>query len=527
MRKYYKSLDNMLTIEQINQIRAKSGLPPKPVGQQNYVGKYDHLKPKQSFAQETADDIKQVGSSLKATYQETKEKIGKIADAEMAGEQGKLRSFGQAFGAVAGGISRGIGDVFVGGVKAALPQSGEDKIKAGLANTIEKLSAVDNALGRPVGSTIEAYNSLPDKSKRDIDSLLGISQLAMDLTGIGVGKKAGEKVVQTGVKAGEAAVDASKTAVKSAVETGKELSVKAKGVLTPNPKPIEALKEVLQGKTSDLKQGLKSLSALDTSGVKTYQDLKNVISSKIENLAEIVDTILINDKSKTKLDDLLLVKSTVSGTKVAINPVKKAISHLGELYQKIGDEVKFKELQEAFKKAAKDGLTKYDINELARLYGQEFGSKAFSKIGEALTSVNAKLYENTRTQLKELARKGMDKTAEQSDKMMSSLYNTQRLIDKNIEAVNKLQQKIRQRGLLEEVGYNLSKYSDVLSGGTLRGIVGGLLPRGVGYKVLNAIDIEKSLQKNLEIIQKAIKSKSDDELNRLLKSLDSIKKTAK
>ena len=111
--------------------------------------------------------------------------------------------------------------------------------------------------------------------------------------------------------------------------------------------------------------------------------------------------------------------------------------------------------------------------------------------------------------------------------MMSSLYNTQRLIDKNIEAVNKLQQKIRQRGLLEEVGYNLSKYSDVLSGGTLRGIVGGLLPRGVGYKVLNAIDIEKSLQKNLEIIQKAIKSKSDDELNRLLKSLDSIKKTAK
>ena len=47
--------------------------------------------------------------------------------------------------------------------------------------------------------------------------------------------------------------------------------------------------------------------------------------------------------------------------------------------------------------------------------------------------------------------------------------------------------------------------------------MGGLLPRGVGYKTLNALDLEKHLKKNLEVIQKAIKSKSDDEINQLLK----------
>ena len=40
----------MLTIEQINQIRAKSGLPPKESvdNNGNYVGKYDYLKPQEN-----------------------------------------------------------------------------------------------------------------------------------------------------------------------------------------------------------------------------------------------------------------------------------------------------------------------------------------------------------------------------------------------------------------------------------------------------------------------------------------------
>ena len=64
-------------------------------------------------------------------------------------------------------------------------------------------------------------------------------------------------------------------------------------------------------------------------------------------------------------------------------------------------------------------------------------------MGDALTSVNAKMFENTRSQLKQLARQGITgKAAQTADQAMSKLYNTQRLVQKNVEAVNKIQQKI-------------------------------------------------------------------------------------
>ena len=75
----------------------------------------------------------------------------------------------------------------MGAVKSVLPQAREEDLKEGVVKMIEKISPtavkIDNALGRPVGSTIEAYNNLPEQSKRDVDSLLGISELALDLTG--------------------------------------------------------------------------------------------------------------------------------------------------------------------------------------------------------------------------------------------------------------------------------------------------------------------------------------------------------
>ena len=201
----------MLTIEQINQIRAKSGLPPKEsvANNGNYVGKYDYLKPQENRTGVFGDlvsDIRQTGSNLKETFNRTQSKIQSIANAEQAGEQGKLRSLGQAFGTVAGGVSRSIGDVLMGAVKSVLPQAREEDLKEGVVKMIEKISPttvkIDNALGRPVGSTIEAYNNLPETSKRDVDSLLGISELALDLTGAGFVKKAGQQGVKTGIKAG-------------------------------------------------------------------------------------------------------------------------------------------------------------------------------------------------------------------------------------------------------------------------------------------------------------------------------------
>lgn len=529
----------MLTTEQINQIRAKSGLPPKEsvANNGNYVGKYDYLKPQEKRTGVFGDlgsDIRQTGSNLKETFNRTQSKIQSIANAEQAGEQGKLRSFGQAFGTVAGGVSRSIGDVLMGAVKSVLPQAREEDLKEGVVKMIEKISPtavkIDNALGRPVGSTIEAYNNLPEQSKRDVNALLGISELALDLTGAGFVKKAGQQGVKTGIKAGtklaEGTAEQSRrliSAGESALAKGKQAlsDVKVPELIKPSPKPLKAAGQILQGKADDVAEGIRSLSLIDTTGVKTFKELGGKISSKIKNLAQKVDADLALDTSKKILDDLVLTAKTNAGKVIKIRPVKNALSQLDELYTKIGDVVKQSEIRDLITKARQEGLTKLEINNLAREYGQEFGSKAFSKMGDALTSVNAKLFENTRSQLKQLARQGITgKAAQTADQAMSKLYNTQRLVQKNVEAVNKIQQKINGRGLFEKIGNTVAKYGDLLTGGSIRGLVGGLLPRGAGYKVMNALDIEEVLGRNLKIINNAIKSGSDKEIIDILKGLE-------
>ena len=65
----------------------------------------NHKKTRTGVFGDLGSDIRQTGSNLKETFNRTQGKIQNIANAEQAGEQGKL-SFGQAFGTVAGGVSR-------------------------------------------------------------------------------------------------------------------------------------------------------------------------------------------------------------------------------------------------------------------------------------------------------------------------------------------------------------------------------------------------------------------------------------
>jgi hypothetical protein len=130
------------------------------------------------------------------------------------------------------------------------------------------------------------------------------------------------------------------------------------------------------------------------------------------------------------------------------------------------------------------------------------------------------MFENTRKGLKDVARAGINGAeAKKADALMSKLYNVKTLTQKNIEAVNKLQQRIEERGLIEKIGHGVSKYADILSGGAIRGVIGGLLPRGAGYKTLNALDLESLLERNLKIIQEAGKIKNAKSFNKKIDSL--------
>jgi hypothetical protein len=285
----------------------------------------------------------------------------------------------------------------------------------------------------------------------------------------------------------------------------------------PSPTPKEALGQILQGKSKDLVRGERALATIDPQGIKTYADLKTKLDETIPKYVQAVDQQLAKDPKLYKLDELSTVAKTTGGNKVSQNFVEKALNHLNELYTKIEDPVGAKEIEELINKASNKGLTKIEINNIARKYNAEFGDKAF-KGGEQLTSVNAQAYENIRRGVKEVSRRGMDETVKHLDEITGSIYNTRRLIDKNVEAVNKLRQRVDQRGLGEKIGRLAWDAFDLATFGTAKGALLKLMPRGMGYKVKNAINLEESLKRNLKIVNKALEAKTDGELLNIIRN---------
>lgn len=521
-------------------------------GKQNYEPKKEPIG-----YSDTGEDIKQTGKGI---VNLAKEKIGNIKEsvgAFKAGEQTFAETAGQAVGQVAGGVSGVAGEVVKGVVKTALPQEAEtavkDVVKQGvegvikLTNKYEDLKqsnpalagAINFALGNTpetalsIGDLIAGYQEIKDTNPRlarNIDAALGVAELGIDIATLGgakVATTAGKELVTEGAEiAAKQVAKVAKTAGTEAANLAKKgASIAQKKLGTPEPTLEGAVGQVIQGKSTDIAKAQKAIQSVDTKGVKTYKDLAGKLEDKKKDLINIVDSELSKDTTIYPLEQLATKATTKSGKEVATNYVEKSLKDLKEFYEVTGDNVKASEIDDLITKGS---FTRKEVNDIARTYGEEFGSKAFGKTGEPLTSVNAQAFENTRKGLKNVARQGIGgKEAQLADESLSAIYNTEKLVKRNIEAVQKLQQRINERGLLEKAGHLVAKYGDILTGGTIRGLVGGLLPRGAGYKVLNALDLEEQLSKNLDIINRAITSKSDDALVKAVKSLQPTSKKAK
>lgn len=493
-----------LTQQQVEELRQRYGITPA-----NQIGRTAAPAPKkQGFFSEALDDIKETGSRVVDAFERGEEKVDAIEGAEQRGEQGRIRSLLQKFGARTGAISDAVGETVFGAAKTVLPQGAEDAV----AETVEKVAApvVQSEI---IQDVVSRYQSLDETTKRDLDAMLGIGKLAADVVGLkGVGKAAGmaKRVAGEGVDAITGSLD----------DAGRSTSKLMSGVTRSPIAPKEAVGQVLQGGTDDIMEGIRAFKNLDTSGVKTYADLNQRIDTKIGELAQKVDAELSKDATRTLLQDLTATGKTKGGQAITSNYVESALDNLKELYETTGDAVRAAEIDELAELARTQGLTKLEVNDISRIYGQEFGRKAFSKMGDPLTSVNAQKFENIRRGLKATARQGIGGAeAKEADRIISSLYNTQRLVERNMEAVNKLRQRIQQRGLLEKAGNLAAKYADLLTGGTIRGLIGGLLPRGAGYKVMNALDLEEALERNLRVINEAIESGSDAEIMKALETV--------
>lgn len=289
-----------------------------------------------------------------------------------------------------------------------------------------------------------------------------------------------------------------------------------------NARPVASeventLGRILQGKTDDIAPAQKALSAIDTTGVKTRGELSEKLAEGIRRNSELVDQELLKDTGSYTLKDLAIKQVDNAGNEIATDYVGEALKNLDEMYGAIGDDVSKSNINLLAEKAATEGLTRKEVNDIARMYQEEFGSKAFGKTGDALTSVNAQKYENVRSGLKETARAGLGgDEAKALDSVTSAMYNTKRLIDRGVEGVNALKQRVVDRGIMEKLGRKAVNMVNAITGGFLKSAVGAALPSNVGLKTLNWLDLEKKLGNDLKLIQKANGVTSDSALIKLL-----------
>lgn len=435
-----------------------------------------------------------------------KSTVGQIFSKETAQELPKA-----AYETLVGGAAKFIKSAIESPINIAQGLQGKEMTTANIN---------DPVTGKPIGSYQTDFQNkiLPAVESGQISPLKGTAQAvggpvlgAVDVLGAGELVSGGTKLVKSG---GTKIVGAVDNLIADSKTLADEIITRSQPKVTLE----QATGQVIQGKTGDVKQAVKAISSIDTTGVKTYQDLLGKLKEKKPELLSVVDNELAKDTTQYTLDQLATPIKTNSGKILSTNYVDNALKDLSELYATTGDVKQLANLEELTNKGS---YTLKEVNDISRVYNSEFGSKAFSKLGDPLTSVNAQRFENTRKGLKDVARRGLGGAeAKKADELLSSVYNTENLVSRNVEAVNKLRQRINERGLLEKAGHYITKYADILTGGTIRGAVAGLLPRGAGYKVLNALDLEEQLAKNLDIINKALKSSSDDVIVNQLKSLD-------
>lgn len=350
-------------------------------------------------------------------------------------------------------------------------------------------------------------------------------------TGVGLFKKLGEKIPErfvTPTKEQERGFIAGEVAQLLPISGAgiAKGAMKITGKVYENIAKKEAKKidniigNVLQGKKIDIQKAKKPLSQIDISNVKSYDDLKKSLDTKIEVYSSKFDEVLDRDKLARPLKNLSL-PTKVGENGISKNYVDDAIKQLENFYEQTNNQKGVLIISNLRKKAEETGLTVKEINNLAKLHNFELSSKAFSKLGEPLKGINALSAENTRKGVKATARRLYgDKVFQDVDSEISNLIRTRDLIEKVGVEVNKLRQKVTERGLGEKAGRLVFQVVDKFTGGGLKGFIQSFARRGEGLKLMNALELDTQLKKNLNLIKRVLNpNTSEDDVVKILNSL--------
>jgi len=261
--------------------------------------------------EETKGDIKQTFGNMKKTVSDTRTKMESAFMASDRGEQSGMRTLGQAFGAGALGVSKLIGDGTVGAVKVALEQKDEDSLKKGIGAVVAPV--VNNQTVQNVSQNIkEKYESLDDKTKRDLDAIFGVGALATEFGIGGVGKR----FASFGVKKGSEATNA---ILKAGSNTKSVISAATKAL--PENKVIQGVtqfgKEFLERiprASQKIEAGIES-AALKSERLKNATPVvRQAIKSELDD--RIINTVVDADEYTIKAYKEMLDIADTPGTKL-------------------------------------------------------------------------------------------------------------------------------------------------------------------------------------------------------------------
>lgn len=417
-----------------------------------------------------------IQAAFSGRVEKASEEIVRAEEGEISPVRATLRTAGQAAGFV--------GDVAFEGIKALAPAPVEELAARG----VQVLSETEL-----VKSATERYSKFKEKhpeAAKDVEAIFNVGAL---IPGARVTAKL-----------------ASRTVEKIAQKTGQVLEVRRSARIKKEAEDLEsAVGRIVQGKPGDIPKAAQALRLVDTEGITTYKELGERIDDKVELLSTKLDDYLESQKGSLTVDKLKTV-TEVGDEIVEQNFVTDAILQLKELYEKTKDATSLAKINQFEKRLNTHGLTRKELNDLAREYGVEFKNKAFSRIGEPLTSINAQAFENTRKGIKNVVRNLTEGDAPKLiDSQLSVLLRTRPLITKMEEKVNALYQKAQKRGLLERAARGLADVVNLATFNTLSGFISRLLPSNVGLKVLNSIDLERQLEKNLAKVEKLLAETSD------------------
>ncbi len=309
-----------------------------------------------------------------------------------------------------------------------------------------------------------------------------------------------------------------KEAVAPVVES---ITSKVKGEI-PTPRTVdEIVGQIIQGAPEDIASGKKALTEIDPTNIKTQEDLYRALDKRVEDLDASKQSALSASpvhNNPLKLGDW---EQTIKVGKDTVrhNYVEDGLNQLKDYYTKTNDVANATRIKNLMQKAETDGLTINEVDTIAKEHGQKLN--AFNASGELASGLTKQSAENTRSGIKATAREVFgDKTYAAIDSAISDTIKTRDLIKDQVDAVNKLEQKIKERTVGEKVGRLLGEAINLFGMNSPKGLVEYFLGRGSGLKTLNALDLQQMLSKNLKALKELTEKKlTEKQMEKKLQSI--------